>query len=150
LNEGNEIICLDNYFTGAKSNIELLDHRTFEMVRHDIRPFMQRWMKSTIYLSGFRYTISTIPLKRLKPNGAINVLGLAKRVNAKVLQASTSEVYGDPLVHPQPESYWGHVNPIGIRSCYDEGKRCAETFMDYHNKIMLQLKSFVYLTLMVQ
>lgn len=146
LNEGNEVICLDNYFTGAKKNIvELLDHPYFEMVRHDItEPYYAE--VDEIYnlacpASPVHYQYN--PIKTIKTSvlGAINVLGLAKRVKAKVLQASTSEVYGDPLVHPQTESYWGHVNPIGIRSCYDEGKRCAETlFMDYHNQNNVDIK----------
>lgn len=146
LNEENEVICLDNYFTGAKKNIvELLDHPYFEMVRHDItEPYYAE--VDEIYnlacpASPVHYQYN--PIKTIKTSvlGAINVLGLAKRVKAKVLQASTSEVYGDPLVHPQPESYWGHVNPIGIRSCYDEGKRCAETlFMDYHNQNNVAIK----------
>lgn len=146
LNEGNEVICLDNYFTGAKSNIiELLDHRYFEMVRHDItEPFYAE--VDEIYnlacpASPIHYQYNPIKTIKTSVMGAINVLGLAKRVKAKVLQASTSEVYGDPLVHPQPETYWGHVNPIGIRSCYDEGKRCAETlFMDYHNQNDVAIK----------
>jgi UDP-glucuronate decarboxylase len=146
LNAGNEVICLDNYFTGAKANIvELLDHPYFEMVRHDItEPYYAE--VDEIYnlacpASPVHYQYN--PIKTIKTSvlGAINVLGLAKRVKAKVLQASTSEVYGDPLVHPQTESYWGHVNPIGIRSCYDEGKRCAETlFMDYHNQNQVAIK----------
>jgi UDP-glucuronate decarboxylase len=146
LNEGNEVICLDNYFTGDKKNIvELLDHPYFEMVRHDItEPFYAE--VDEIYnlacpASPVHYQYNPIKTIKTSVMGAINVLGLAKRVNAKVLQASTSEVYGDPLVHPQPESYWGHVNPIGIRSCYDEGKRCAETlFMDYHNQNQVAIK----------
>jgi UDP-glucuronate decarboxylase len=146
LNEGNEVICLDNYFTGAKSNIiGLLDHPYFEMVRHDItEPYYAE--VDEIYnlacpASPVHYQYNPIKTIKTSVMGAINVLGLAKRVKAKVLQASTSEVYGDPLVHPQPESYWGHVNPIGIRSCYDEGKRCAETlFMDYHNQNNVAIK----------
>nr|WP_315250578.1 UDP-glucuronic acid decarboxylase family protein [uncultured Flavobacterium sp.] len=146
LNEGNDIICLDNYFTGAKSNIiDLLDHRYFEMVRHDItEPYFAE--VDEIYnlacpASPIHYQYNPIKTIKTSVMGAINVLGLAKRVKAKVLQASTSEVYGDPLVHPQTESYWGHVNPIGIRSCYDEGKRCAETlFMDYHNQNKVAIK----------
>jgi UDP-glucuronate decarboxylase len=146
LNEGNEVICLDNYFTGAKKNIvELLDHPYFEMVRHDItEPFYAE--VDEIYnlacpASPVHYQYNPIKTIKTSVMGAINVLGLAKRVNAKVLQASTSEVYGDPLVHPQTESYWGHVNPIGIRSCYDEGKRCAETlFMDYHYQNSVAIK----------
>jgi len=138
LNEGNEVICLDNYFTGNKKNIvELLDNPYFEMVRHDItEPFyaeVEEIYNLACPASPVHYQYNPIKTIKTSVMGAINVLGLAKRVGAKVLQASTSEVYGDPNVHPQPESYWGHVNPIGIRSCYDEGKRCAETlFMDYH------------------
>jgi UDP-glucuronate decarboxylase len=146
LNEGNEVICLDNYFTGAKKNIvELLDHPYFEMVRHDITESYYAEVDEIYNLacpaSPIHYQYN--PIKTIKTSvlGAINVLGLAKRVKAKVLQASTSEVYGDPQVHPQTESYWGHVNPIGIRSCYDEGKRCAETlFMDYHNQNNVDIK----------
>jgi UDP-glucuronate decarboxylase len=146
LNEGNEVICLDNYFTGDKKNIvELLDHPYFEMVRHDItEPFYAE--VDEIYnlacpASPVHYQYNPIKTIKTSVMGAINVLGLAKRVKATVLQASTSEVYGDPLVHPQTESYWGHVNPIGIRSCYDEGKRCAETlFMDYHNQNQVAIK----------
>ena len=146
LNEGNEVICLDNYFTGAKSNIiDLLDHRYFEMVRHDItEPYYAE--VDEIYnlacpASPVHYQYNPIKTIKTSVMGAINVLGLAKRVKAKVMQASTSEVYGDPLIHPQTESYWGHVNPIGIRSCYDEGKRCAETlFMDYHNQNKVAIK----------
>jgi UDP-glucuronate decarboxylase len=146
LNEGNEVICLDNYFTGDKSNIiELIDHPYFEMVRHDItEPYYAE--VDEIYnlacpASPIHYQYNPIKTIKTSVMGAINVLGLAKRVKAKVLQASTSEVYGDPLVHPQTESYWGHVNPIGIRSCYDEGKRCAETlFMDYHNQNNVAIK----------
>jgi UDP-glucuronate decarboxylase len=146
LNEGNEVICLDNYFTGDKKNIvELLDHPYFEMVRHDItEPYYAE--VDEIYnlacpASPVHYQYNPIKTIKTSVMGAINVLGLAKRVKAKVLQASTSEVYGDPQVHPQTESYWGHVNPIGIRSCYDEGKRCAETlFMDYHNQNQVAIK----------
>jgi len=146
LNEGNEVICLDNYFTGNKQNIiHLLDNPFFEAVRHDItEPFMVE--VDEIYnlacpASPVHYQYNPIKTIKTSVMGAINMLGLAKRVNAKILQASTSEVYGDPDVHPQPESYWGNVNPIGIRSCYDEGKRCAETlFMDYHNQNDVQIK----------
>ncbi|QOG00786.1 UDP-glucuronic acid decarboxylase family protein [Flavobacterium sp. MDT1-60] len=146
LNEGNEVICLDNYFTGTKSNIiELLDNPYFEMVRHDITESYYAEVDEIYNLacpaSPVHYQYNPIKTIKTSVMGAINVLGLAKRVNAKVLQASTSEVYGDPLVHPQTESYWGHVNPIGIRSCYDEGKRCAETlFMDYHNQNRVAIK----------
>ena len=137
LKAGNEVICLDNYFTGSKKNIEhLMDHHFFELVRHDvINPYMIE--VDEIYnlacpASPVHYQYNPIKTIKTSVMGAINMLGLAKRVKARILQASTSEVYGDPKVHPQPESYWGNVNPIGRRSCYDEGKRCAETlFMDY-------------------
>jgi UDP-glucuronate decarboxylase len=147
LKEGNEVICLDNYFTGAKQNIiNLLENPFFELVRHDItHPYFVE--VDEIYnlacpASPVHYQYN--PIKTIKTSviGAVNMLGLAKRVKAKILQASTSEVYGDPQVHPQPESYWGHVNPIGLRSCYDEGKRCAETlFMDYYlqNKVAIKI-----------
>lgn len=146
LNEGNEIVCLDNYFTGSKQNIlHLLNNPLFELVRHDItEPYYAE--VDEIYnlacpASPIHYQYNPIKTIKTSVMGAINILGLAKRVNAKVLQASTSEVYGDPEVHPQTESYWGHVNPIGIRSCYDEGKRCAETlFMDYHNQNNVAIK----------
>lgn len=146
LNEGNEVICLDNYFTGAKRNIEhLIDHHYFELVRHDItNPFMAE--VDEIYnfacpASPVHYQYNPIKTTKTSVMGAINMLGLAKRVKAKILQASTSEVYGDPTVHPQPEQYWGNVNPIGLRSCYDEGKRCAETlFMDYHKENKVKIK----------
>jgi UDP-glucuronate decarboxylase len=146
LKEGNEVICLDNYFTGSKRNIEhLMDHHYFELVRHDIiNPYMIE--VDEIYnlacpASPVHYQYNPIKTIKTSVMGAINMLGLAKRVGAKILQASTSEVYGDPNVHPQPESYWGHVNPIGLRSCYDEGKRCAETlFMDYHTSNDVAIK----------
>ena len=146
LNEDNEVICLDNFFTGSKKNIEhLLDQHYFELVRHDItNPFMAE--VDEIYnlacpASPVHYQFNPIKTVKTSVMGAINMLGLAKRVGAKILQASTSEVYGDPAVHPQPESYWGNVNPIGLRSCYDEGKRCAETlFMDYHNQNKVNIK----------
>lgn len=137
LNEGNEVFCLDNFFTGQKKNvIHLLDNPYFELIRHDVTsPFFIE--ADEIYnlacpASPVHYQYNPIKTIKTSVMGAINMLGLAKRIKAKILQASTSEVYGDPLVHPQSESYWGHVNPIGIRSCYDEGKRSAETlFMDY-------------------
>ena len=146
LNEGNQVICLDNYFTGDKNNIiKLLDNPYFEMVRHDItEPYYAE--VDEIYnlacpASPVHYQYNPIKTIKTSVMGAINTLGLAKRVGAKILQASSSEVYGDPSVHPQPESYWGNVNPIGIRSCYDEGKRCAETlFMDYHNQNKVVIK----------
>lgn len=140
LNEGNEVICLDNFFTGRKSNVaHLLGNPYFELVRHDvIDPF--KFEVDQIYnlacpASPPHYQYNAIKTIKTSVMGAINCLGLAKRTKARVFQASTSEVYGDPSVHPQPESYWGNVNPIGIRSCYDEGKRCAETlFFDYHRQ----------------
>lgn len=146
LKEGNEVICLDNYFTGAKRNIEhLMDHHYFELVRHDVtNPYMAE--VDEIYnlacpASPVHYQYNPIKTIKTSVMGAINMLGLAKRVGAKILQASTSEVYGDPHVHPQVESYWGNVNPIGLRSCYDEGKRCAETlFMDYHTQNKVKIK----------
>ena len=142
LKEGNEVICLDNYFTGNKKNIiHLMENPFFEIVRHDITESYYAEVDEIYNLacpaSPIHYQYNPIKTIKTSVMGAINILGLAKRVNAKVLQASTSEVYGDPDVHPQPESYWGNVNPIGIRSCYDEGKRCAETlFMDIITKMM--------------
>ncbi len=146
LHEGNEVICLDNYFTGSKRNIaHLIENPFFEIIRHDVTsPFFAE--VDEIYnlacpASPIHYQYNPIKTVKTSVMGAINMLGLAKRIKAKVLQASTSEVYGDPKVHPQPESYWGHVNPIGIRSCYDEGKRCAETlFMDYHQQNQVKIK----------
>ncbi|MDT0675826.1 UDP-glucuronic acid decarboxylase family protein [Autumnicola musiva] len=146
LDEGNEVICLDNYFTGSKENIiPLMDNPYFELIRHDVTiPFMIE--VDEIYnlacpASPVHYQYNSIKTIKTSVMGAINMLGLAKRVKAKVLQASTSEVYGDPEIHPQPESYWGNVNPIGPRSCYDEGKRCAETlFMDYHHQNNVDVK----------
>ena len=146
LNDGNEVICLDNYFTGSKKNIEtLINNPHFELVRHDIiEPYyaeVDQIYNLACPASPVHYQYNPIKTIKTSVMGAINVLGLAKRVKAKVLQASTSEVYGDPTVHPQPESYWGNVNPIGLRSCYDEGKRCAETlFMDYHNQNNVDIK----------
>ena len=146
INEGHDVICLDNYFTGDKKNIlHLMGNPRFELVRHDItEPFYAE--VDEIYnlacpASPVHYQYNPIKTIKTSVMGAINTLGLAKRVKAKILQASTSEVYGDPTVHPQPETYWGNVNPIGIRSCYDEGKRCAETlFMDYHNQNQVNIK----------
>ncbi|NOU60315.1 UDP-glucuronic acid decarboxylase family protein [Marinifilum caeruleilacunae] len=146
LNEGNDVICLDNYFTGAKTNIaHLLDNPYFELVRHDVTaPYFAE--VDEIYnmacpASPVHYQYNPIKTIKTSVMGAINMLGLAKRVKARILQASTSEVYGDPEIHPQTEDYWGNVNPIGIRSCYDEGKRCAETlFMDYHNQNNVDIK----------
>ena len=140
LKEGHEVICMDNFFTGRKQNIQdLVENSNFEMMRHDVTdPFKLEC--DQIYnlacpASPVHYQYNAIKTIKTSVIGAINCLGLAKRVNARVFQASTSEVYGDPSVHPQPEAYWGNVNPIGIRSCYDEGKRCAETlFMDYRRQ----------------
>ncbi len=140
LADGHEVICLDNFFTGRKSNVtHLMDRKDFELVRHDvIDPF--KFEVDQIYnlacpASPPHYQFNPIKTTKTSVMGAINCLGLAKRVRARVFQASTSEVYGDPSIHPQPESYWGNVNPIGKRSCYDEGKRCAETlFFDYHRE----------------
>jgi UDP-glucuronate decarboxylase len=146
LGEGNEVLCLDNYFTGTKQNIaHLLGNPYFELIRHDvITPYFVE--VDEIYnlacpASPIHYQYNPIKTVKTSVMGAINMLGLAKRIKAKVLQASTSEVYGDPVVHPQPESYWGNVNPIGVRSCYDEGKRCAETlFTDYHQQNQVRIK----------
>ncbi|MEA1873158.1 MAG: UDP-glucuronic acid decarboxylase family protein [Bacteroidota bacterium] len=146
LNEGNEVICLDNYFTGSKQNIvHLMDNPYFELIRHDITmPFfieVDEIYNLACPASPIHYQYNPIKTVKTSVMGAINMLGLAKRIKAKILQASTSEVYGDPQIHPQPESYWGHVNPIGTRSCYDEGKRCAETlFMDYHLQNNVDIK----------
>ncbi|MFN2512414.1 MAG: UDP-glucuronic acid decarboxylase family protein [Pyrinomonadaceae bacterium] len=140
VNEGHDVICLDNFFTGRRENIfHLLDNPRFELVRHDvIEPILLE--VDQIYnlacpASPIHYQYNPVKTVKTSVMGMINMLGLAKRVRARILQASTSEVYGDPLVHPQPEEYWGNVNPIGIRSCYDEGKRIAETLMmDYHRQ----------------
>jgi UDP-glucuronate decarboxylase len=146
LNDGHDVICLDNYFTGSKQNVvHLLDNPYFELVRHDvITPFyaeVDQIFNLACPASPIHYQHNPIKTIKTSVMGAINMLGLAKRVGAKILQASTSEVYGDPSVHPQPESYWGNVNPNGIRSCYDEGKRCAETlFMDYHRQNNVKIK----------
>ncbi|WP_035716551.1 UDP-glucuronic acid decarboxylase family protein [Christiangramia echinicola] len=146
LKEGNEVICLDNYFTGSKENIiHLLDHPYFEIIRHDITAPIMIEVDEIFNLacpaSPVHYQYNPIKTVKTSVMGAINMLGLAKRINAKVMQASTSEVYGDPEIHPQPEKYWGNVNPIGPRSCYDEGKRCAETlFMDYHHQNNVEIK----------
>ncbi len=146
LQQGHDVICLDNFFTGSKDNIiHLMDDHRFEMIRHDITREIFLEVDEIYNLacpaSPVHYQYN--PIKTVKTNvmGAINMLGMAKRVKAKVLQASTSEVYGDPHEHPQPESYWGNVNPVGRRSCYDEGKRCAETlFMDYHTQNNVVIK----------
>lgn len=140
LAQGDEVICLDNFFTGRRRNVEhLLGHRHFELVRHDVvQPVLlevDRIYNLACPASPVHYQYNAVKTVKTSVMGAINMLGLAKRTRARILQASTSEVYGDPELHPQPESYWGHVNPIGIRSCYDEGKRVAETlFMDYHRQ----------------
>lgn len=146
LKEGNEVLCLDNYFTGSKRNVKhLLQNPYFELIRHDVTsPYFVE--VDEIYnlacpASPIHYQYNPIKTIKTSVMGAINMLGLAKRIRAKVLQASTSEIYGDPSVHPQPESYWGNVNPIGIRSCYDEGKRCTETlFTDYHHQNGVRIK----------
>lgn len=146
IKDGHDVICLDNYFTGSKRNIEhLLPHPYFELVRHDvIQPYFAE--VDQIYnlacpASPVHYQYNPIKTTKTSVMGAINMLGLAKRIKARILQASTSEVYGDPEIHPQTEEYWGNVNPIGIRSCYDEGKRCAETlFMDYHKQNQVDIK----------
>ncbi|MDR2927953.1 MAG: SDR family oxidoreductase [Cytophagaceae bacterium] len=146
LNEGNEVICLDNYFTGNKQNIlHLIGNPLFEIVRHDVtHPYfveVDHIYNLACPASPVHYQFNSIKTIKTSVMGAINMLGLAKRIRAKILQASTSEVYGDPLLHPQPENYWGNVNPIGIRSCYDEGKRCAESlFMNYHYQNNVRIK----------
>lgn len=146
LKEGNEVICLDNYFTGRKKNIiHLMDNPYFEAIRHDITmPFfieVDEIYNLACPASPVHYQYDAVQTVKTSVMGAINMLGLAKRLKAKVLQTSTSEVYGDPNVHPQPEEYWGNVNPIGLRSCYDEGKRCAETlFFDYHRQNKVRIK----------
>ncbi len=146
LNEGHEVLCVDNFYTGRRQNIaHLVSNPLFEVLRHDIC-FPLFVEVDEIYnlacpASPIHYQFDPVQTTKVSVHGSINMLGLAKRVKAKVLQASTSEVYGDPAVHPQTESYWGNVNPIGIRSCYDEGKRCAETlFFDYHRQHGLKIK----------
>ncbi|MDD2634714.1 MAG: SDR family oxidoreductase [Bacteroidales bacterium] len=146
LKDGNEVICLDNYFTGSKSNIiDLIDNPYFELVRHDITmPFfieVDEIYNLACPASPIHYQFNPIKTIKTSVMGAINMLGLSKRTKAKILQASTSEVYGDPNIHPQPETYWGNVNPIGSRSCYDEGKRCAESlFVNYHKQNDVKIK----------
>jgi UDP-glucuronate decarboxylase len=146
LADGTIVVCVDNFFTGARRNIEhLLDHKHFEVIRHDIT-FSLYVEVDEIYnlacpASPIHYQHDPVQTTKTSVHGAINMLGLAKRLRAKILQASTSEVYGDPQIHPQTEDYWGHVNPIGPRSCYDEAKRCAETlFFDYRRQHQLQVK----------
>ncbi|MGD8803761.1 MAG: SDR family oxidoreductase [Gammaproteobacteria bacterium] len=146
LNEGHEVICLDNFFTGTKQNIlHLMDNPRFELLRHDVTIPLYIEVDEIYNLacpaSPIHYQHDPVQTTKTCVHGAINMLGLAKRTGAKIMQASTSEVYGDPEVHPQTESYWGRVNPIGIRSCYDEGKRCAETlFLDYYRQHNLKIK----------
>ncbi|HIP83343.1 MAG TPA: SDR family oxidoreductase [Desulfocapsa sulfexigens] len=146
LNDGHDVLCVDNFFTGTKDNIiHLLDNPHFELMRHDVT-FPLYVEVDEIYnlacpASPIHYQHDPVQTTKTSVHGAINMLGLAKRVNAKIFQASTSEVYGDPQIHPQTEDYWGHVNPIGFRSCYDEGKRCAETlFFDYRRQHNLRIK----------
>lgn len=146
LNENNDVICLDNFFTGNKQNVvHLLENPFFEILRHDITHPLFIEVDEIYNLacpaSPIHYQFDPVQTTKTCVHGAMNMLGLAKRIKARILQASTSEVYGDPQIHPQPESYWGSVNPIGIRSCYDEGKRCAETlFFDYHRQHNLDIK----------
>jgi len=146
IGKGYEVLCVDNFFTGARANVaHLLDTKTFELMRHDVT-FPLFVEVDQIYnmacpASPVHYQFDPVQTTKTSVHGAINMLGLAKRVKARILQASTSEVYGDPAMHPQQESYWGNVNPIGPRSCYDEGKRCAETlFFDYHRQHRLDIK----------
>ena len=146
LNDGNDVLCVDNFFTGTRDNIiHLLDNPHFELLRHDVT-FPLYVQVDEIYnlacpASPIHYQHDPVQTTKTSVHGAINVLGLAKRLKARVFQASTSEVYGDPSVHPQKEDYWGNVNPIGLRSCYDEGKRCAETlFFDYHRQHQMEVK----------
>lgn len=146
LERGDDLLCIDNFFTGARSNVaHLIGHPGFELMRHDVT-FPLYVEVDEIYnlacpASPIHYQFDPVQTTKTSVHGAINMLGLAKRVKAKILQASTSEVYGDPAVHPQPEEYWGNVNPVGPRSCYDEGKRCAETlFFDYHRQHALRIK----------
>jgi UDP-glucuronate decarboxylase len=146
LDEGHEVLCLDNFFTGTRTNVApLLENPRFELMRHDVT-FPLYVEADQIYnlacpASPVHYQFDPVQTTKTSVHGAINMLGLAKRLRCRILQASTSEVYGDPQVHPQPESYWGHVNPIGFRSCYDEGKRCAETlFFDYWRQHKLSIK----------
>lgn len=146
LARGDDVLCVDNFFTGRKSNVaHLLDHPRFELMRHDVTfPLyveVDRIYNLACPASPVHYQYDPVQTTKTSVHGAINMLGLAKRLRARILQASTSEVYGDPEQHPQQESYWGRVNPIGIRSCYDEGKRCAETlFFDYHRQHRLDIR----------
>jgi UDP-glucuronate decarboxylase len=144
--DGHDVICLDNFFTGSKRNIEhLIGHRRFELLRHDVTFPLYLEVDEIFNLacpaSPIHYQHDPVQTTKTNVHGAINMLGLAKRLRCRIFQASTSEVYGDPLVHPQTEDYWGNVNPVGHRSCYDEGKRCAETlFFDYHRQHALEIK----------
>ncbi len=146
LEAGQEVICLDNFFTGSRKNVaHLLDDKRFELMRHDVTVPLYIECDEIYNLacpaSPIHYQFDPVQTTKTSVHGAINMLGLARRVKAKIFQASTSEVYGDPTVHPQPEEYWGNVNPIGYRSCYDEGKRCAETlFFDYHRQHQMRIK----------
>lgn len=146
INDGHQVICLDNLFTGSEGNItHLKSNPRFEFVLHDVETPYEADVDEIYNLacpaSPIHYQYDAIKTIKTSVLGAINMLGLAKKTNAKILQASTSEVYGDPVIHPQVESYWGNVNPIGLRSCYDEGKRCAETlFMDYHRQNGVRIK----------
>ncbi len=146
LDEGNEVLCVDNFFTGRRVNIlPLLDNKNFELLRHDVTQPLQVEVDQIYNLacpaSPVHYQFNPVHTMKTSVLGALNILDLASRTKARVLQASTSEVYGDPDVHPQPESYWGKVNPIGIRSCYDEGKRCAETlFFDYYRQSQVDIR----------
>ena len=146
LARGEDVLCVDNFFTGSKGNVaHLLGHPHFELMRHDVTfPLyveVDRIYNLACPASPIHYQHDPVQTTKTSVHGAINMLGLAKRLRARILQASTSEVYGDPEVHPQPESYWGKVNPVGFRSCYDEGKRCAETlFFDYHRQHQLEIK----------
>jgi UDP-glucuronate decarboxylase len=146
VSQGADVLCVDNYFTGSKQNVvHLFTKPNFELMRHDVTfPLyveVDRIFNLACPASPIHYQHDPVQTTKTSVHGAINMLGLAKRVKARILQASTSEVYGDPEVHPQPEGYWGKVNPIGIRSCYDEGKRCAETlFFDYHRQHRMQIK----------
>ncbi|OQY52233.1 MAG: SDR family NAD-dependent epimerase/dehydratase [Candidatus Parabeggiatoa sp. nov. 2] len=146
LKDGHDVLCVDNFFTGTRNNIlHLLGNPRFEVMRHDVT-FPLYVEVDEIYnlacpASPIHYQFDPVQTTKTSVHGAINMLGLAKRIKAKIFQASTSEVYGDPQIHPQPETYWGHVNPIGLRACYDEGKRCAETlFFDYYRQHRLKIK----------
>jgi UDP-glucuronate decarboxylase len=144
--QGNDVICLDNFYTGSRANVQhLLEYGNFELVRHDVTfPYfveVDRIYNLACPASPVHYQANPVQTTKTSVHGAINMLGLAKRTGARILQASTSEVYGDPEVHPQTEDYWGRVNPIGVRACYDEGKRCAETlFFDYHRQNNVEIR----------